>query len=217
MRHGVGAGLAFEQALWDAGHQAIAGIDEAGRGAWAGPVVAAAVILPPDPAALVPLVGQVNDSKQLTPQGRARAFDLINRHALALGVGWGEATTIDRDGILAATRHAMLDALADLGCAYDFVLIDYLTLADLPAPQRGIVHGDALSLSIAAASIIAKVTRDRWMVDRDREYPGYGFACHKGYGTAAHTAALARFGPSALHRLTFRPVREWRPNVGGSP
>lgn len=211
------AGFALEQELWSAGYTAIAGVDEAGRGTWAGPVVAAAVILPPDPAVLTPLVGQVNDSKQLTPRARARMFDLICQRALAVGIGSSSAETVDQYGILPATRQAMTDALAGLNLLCDFVLLDYLTLPDLATPQRGIVHGDAISLSIAAASIIAKVTRDRWMIDRDREYPGYDFACHKGYGTAAHAAALARLGPCALHRLTFRPVRECKITPGGPP
>ncbi len=211
------ANLALEQGLWSEGYTAIAGVDEAGRGAWAGPVVAAAVILMPDPAGLMPLVGQVNDSKQLTPRARERMFDLISQCALAVGVGSCSAETIDRDGILPATRQAMTDALDGLSLACDFVLLDYLTLPGLAMPQRGIVHGDAISLSIAAASIIAKVTRDRWMIDREREYPSYGFASHKGYGTAAHTAALARLGPCALHRLTFRPVRECKMVSGGLP
>lgn len=201
------AGSDLEQELWAAGYTAVAGVDEAGRGAWAGPVVAAAVILPPDPAALAALAGRVNDSKQLTPAARARMFDVIRAAALAVGVGRVEAAGIDRDGILPATRSAMCAALADLGRAYDFVLLDYLTLPALPAPQRGVVHGDAISLSIAAASIIAKVTRDRWMAAQDAACPGYGFARHKGYGTAAHQAALAQLGPCALHRLTFRPVQ----------
>ncbi len=137
-------------------------------------------------------------------------FDLITRTALAAGVGSSSTETIDRDGIVPATRQAMLAALAGLGRGCDFVLIDCLTLPELAAPQRGIVHGDAISLSIAAASIIAKVTRDRWMIEQDAAFPGYGFARHKGYGTAAHAAALARLGPCPLHRLTFRPVRECR-------
>lgn len=207
MRATGNAGLAIEEALWAAGYGAVAGVDEAGRGAWAGPVVAAAVILPPDPLALAPLLGKVNDSKRLSPAARARAFDLIHRCALAVGVGLVEASVIDQIGILPATQQAMLDALASLTVSPDFVLVDYLALPDLTCPQRGIPHGDALSLSIAAASIVAKVTRDRWMVDRDGEYPGYGFAAHKGYGVATHAAALTRLGPCPLHRLSFRPVR----------
>ncbi len=200
------AGLALEAELWAAGYRAIAGVDEVGRGPWAGPVVAAAVILPSDPDALAPLLGQVDDSKRLTPCQRERLFDIIKRYALATGVGRVEAGVIDRVGIAAATRQAMSQALADLAVHPDFVLIDFLTLPDLSVPQRGVPHGDALSLSIAAASIIAKVTRDRWMADQEAIFPGYGFARHKGYGTAEHHAALVRLGPCALHRLSFAPV-----------
>ena len=200
------AGLVLEAELWVAGHRAIAGVDEVGRGPWAGPVVAAAVILPPDPVALAPLLGQVDDSKRLTPSQRERLFGPIQQLALATGVGRVVASAIDRVGIAAATRLAMRQALAALAVQPDFVLLDYLTLPDLPLPQRGVPHGDALSLSIAAASIVAKVTRDRWMAEQEAIYPGYGFARHKGYGTIEHHAALVRLGPCALHRLSFAPV-----------
>jgi ribonuclease HII len=201
--------------------------------------VAAAVILPRDAGALASLLGVVDDSKRLTPRQREHAFDLLQRHAAAIGVGRSEAAEIDRVGIVPATRAAMAAALAglsdchekrdadlldapdlpDMRRAYarhlresnsaiqpDFVLLDYLTLPECVLPQRGVPHGDALSLSIAAASVIAKVTRDRWMVEQAAIYPGYGFARHKGYGTAEHAAALARLGPCPLHRLSFAPV-----------
>jgi ribonuclease HII len=200
------AGLALETELWSAGYRAIAGVDEVGRGPWAGPVVAAAVILPSDPAALAPLLGQVDDSKRLTTRQRERLFSPIQQLALATGVGRVEASEIDRFGIAVATKQAMRQALAALAVQPDFVLLDFLTLPDLPSPQRGVPHGDACSLSIAAASIIAKVTRDRWMAEQETNFPGYGFARHKGYGTAAHHAALVRLGPCALHRLSFAPV-----------
>jgi len=200
------AGLDHERDLWAAGFRAIAGVDEAGRGAWAGPVVAAAVILPSSPAALAPLLGRVDDSKRLAPAVRARALALIEQHALAVGTGWTPAAEIDLRGIVAATRAAMRAALAALAVVPDFVLVDYLALPELVCPQRGIPHGDAVSLSIAAASIVAKVARDRWMAAQDELYPGYGFARHKGYGVAAHAEALARLGPCALHRRSFRPV-----------
>lgn len=203
------AGINFERDLWSAGYRAIAGVDEAGRGALAGPVVAAAVILPPAADALAPLLGRVDDSKRLTPRQRAALYDVICRHALAWAVGRTEADAIDAEGIAAATRHAMLQALAALPCAPDYVLIDYLTLgAAVACPQRGIPHGDALSLSIAAASILAKVTRDRWMQAQDALFPCYGFAQHKGYGAAAHLRALAAFGPCPLHRRSFAPLKE---------
>jgi ribonuclease HII len=206
----VTAGLALEAELWSDGYRAIAGVDEVGRGPWAGPVVAAAVILRPDPDALAPLLGQVDDSKRLAPRQRERLFGPIQQLALATGVGRVEASAIDRVGIAAATRQAMRQALAALAVQPDFVLLDYLTLPDLPLPQRGVPHGDALSLSIAAASIIAKVTRDRWMTEQEAIYPGYGFARHKGYGTTGHHAALVRLGPCALHRLSFAPVAAMR-------
>ena len=199
---------ALENELWQAGYRRIAGIDEAGRGAWAGPVVAAAVILPADPAALAPLLGQVDDSKRLTPTARERLFDVIYAHALAVGVGFRPADEIDRVGIVSATIQAMSQAVAYLSPQPDFLLIDYLTLRHLPNAQRGIPHGDALSLSIAAASIVAKVTRDRWMISQDATCTGYGFARHKGYGTAAHREALRRLGLCEIHRRTFRPVAE---------
>ena len=204
------AGLTLEDALWRAGYRAIAGVDEAGRGPWAGPVVAAAAILPPDPVALIPLLGQVDDSKRLTPGQRERLFDLILQHAIAAGVGRAEAGEIDRNGIVAATRQAMRQALDALDPCPDFALFDFVTLPGLALPQRGVPHGDALSLSIATASILAKVTRDRWMIAQEAAYPGYGFARHKGYGTAEHHAALLRLGPCALHRLSFAPVAALR-------
>lgn len=204
------AGLALEAELWQAGYRAVAGMDEAGRGAWAGPVVAAAVILPPDPVALAPLLGRVDDSKRLSPGARERLYDLIRAHALGVGVGSVPAVEIDRIGIVPATQAAMKQAVEALASPPDFLLVDYLTLPGVPWPQRGLPHGDALSLSIAAASIIAKVTRDRLMITFDTACPGYGFAQHKGYGTAGHRAALERLGPSPLHRLSFQPVIELR-------
>jgi ribonuclease HII len=200
------ANLALEAELWAAGYRAIAGVDEVGRGPWAGPVVAAAVILPSDSDALAQLFGKVDDSKRLTPRQREQIFGPIQQLALATGVGRVEASAIDLVGIAAATKQAMRQALAALAVQPDFALLDFLTLPDLPLPQRGVPHGDALSLSIAAASIIAKVTRDLWMAEQETNYPGYGFARHKGYGTAEHHAALRRLGPCPLHRLSFAPV-----------
>jgi len=200
------AGLALEAELWLAGYHAIAGVDEVGRGPWAGPVVAAAVILPADPDTLAPLLGKVDDSKRLTPRQRERLTGAVQQLALAVGVGRVEAREIDGIGIAAATRQAMTQALDALASRPDFVLLDFLTLPELSLAQCGVPHGDALSLSIAAASIIAKVTRDRWMVEQAAIYPGYGFARHKGYGTAEHHAALVRLGPCALHRMSFAPV-----------
>lgn len=200
------AGLRFEAELWSQGYRSIAGVDEVGRGALAGPVVAAAVILPPDPGRLAPLLGRVDDSKRLTPRQRLVIVDEILLVAAAAGVGRCEAEEIDRIGIVPATRVAMTAALAALKPAPDYVLIDYLSLPGLTCGQRPIVHGDAISLSIAAASIVAKVARDSWMTAQEAHYPGYGFAQHKGYGSAAHRAALRIFGPCGLHRLTFAGV-----------
>jgi ribonuclease HII len=155
---------------------------------------------------LAPLLGQVDDSKRLTPGQREGLFGLIQQRAIAIGIGWAEAQVIDRIGIAAATRHAMHQALDGLAARPDFVLLDFVTLPGSSLPQRGVPHGDALSLSIAAASIIAKVTRDRWMAEQDALFPGYGFARHKGYGTAEHQAALLKLGVCPLHRLSFAPV-----------
>jgi ribonuclease HII len=186
--------------------RAVAGVDEVGRGALAGPVVAAAVILPPDLAALTALVGRVDDSKQLTARQREAVFDDILRVAVAVGAGRCEACDVDAIGIVPATRRAMTLALARLACPPDFVLLDFLTLPDLACEQRGIPHGDALSLSIAAASVVAKVTRDRWMAEQEALFPGYGFGQHKGYATEFHREAIRRLGPCALHRMSFAPL-----------
>lgn len=209
------AGLAWENELWQAGYRRVGGADEAGRGAWAGPVVAAAVILPHDPARLAPLLGRVDDSKRLAPAERERLFALIHEHAAAVGVGQASAQEIDALGIVHANRLALHRAVVALPLAPDYLLLDFFTLADLPVPQRGAAHGDALSLTIAAASIIAKVTRDRWMVEADEWYPGYGFARHKGYGTAMHKEALARLGPCALHRRSYAPLAGCWPRAEG--
>lgn len=195
--------LAFEQQARRRGYGIIAGIDEAGRGALAGPVVAAAVILP---AGLH--IDGVDDSKKLTPATREHLFDVVMERALAVGVGIGDPELIDSINILQATRVAMLEAVARLSLQPDYLLIDGITTIDSPLPQKTIKKGDSLSLSIAAASIIAKVSRDRLMRDLDAVHPEYGFAGHKGYGSATHLEAISRFGPSKVHRLTFGGVRE---------
>jgi ribonuclease HII len=200
------AGLTFETELWRTGYEHVAGADEAGRGAWAGPVVAAAVILPASARSLQPLLGAVDDSKKLAPRTRERLFDIIHVHAEAIGVGSASAEEIDSVGIAQANRLALARAISHLRVQPDFVLVDFFTLPQLQLPQRGVPHGDALSLTIAAASIIAKVTRDRWMVDQDDSHAGYDFARHKGYGTAMHRAALTKLGPCALHRRSFAPI-----------
>lgn len=191
----------FEAPLWTQGRSYVAGLDEAGRGAWAGPVVAAAVMLNP---ARVP--DGLNDSKQLSPARREQLFNAIEATAYGVGVGVVGAAVIDRINILEATRRAMIEAVAALPRTPDFLLLDALALPTVAVPQRAVVHGDARSVSIAAASIIAKVTRDRLMNALDAQYPAYGFARHKGYGTAYHRAMLERFGHCPIHRITFQGV-----------
>ena len=200
--------LDFETALWKQGFLSVAGIDEAGRGAWAGPVSAGAVILPADPGIQETLTG-VRDSKLMTPAEREAMFDIIKNSALAWAVGEADAAEIDRIGILNATKNAMKRAIAALGVTPDHLLIDYVRLHDVTIPQTGIKHGDMLSLSIACASVLAKVTRDRYMRGEAAElYPQYQFEDHKGYGTKQHQQALAEFGPCPIHRRSFRPLAD---------
>jgi len=194
-----------EDKLKSQGYELIAGIDEVGRGALAGPVVAGAVILP-HPANL-PWFGLVRDSKELDPRKRETLFELINKEAVAVGIGIVPSQVIDSVNILRATKLAMMQAVEKLPKQPNFLLIDRVTLSQCPIPQRGITRGDKLCLSIACASIIAKVTRDRMMEEFDRIYPGYGFAHHKGYGTGSHISCLQKLGPSPIHRLYFAPVR----------
>ncbi len=200
--------LVFEQRFWTQGYRFVAGLDEAGRGALAGPVVAAAVILSPEADHEPLLAAGVRDSKLLTPSRRDRLFELVRQQAEGWAVGLVAASEIDRLGIVAATQQAMGLALRQLPMPPEALLIDYLRLPEQTLPQQPITHGDQLSLSIAAASILAKVTRDQMLVAYETAYPGYGFARHKGYGTEAHRAALAHLGPCVLHRRSFRPLRE---------
>lgn len=200
--------LEEEMALFEQGYSFVAGLDEAGRGCLAGPVVAAAVILKLDDADLALRLYGVRDSKQVTAQARERLYDVIMQHALAVGVGVGSVELIDQRNILQATRHAMRSALTQLSLPPHALLLDALLLHDIPLPQRSIIKGDARCLSIAAASIIAKVTRDRLMLELHKQYPHYGFDQHKGYGTPAHLAALREYGVTPVHRQTFAPVRE---------
>ena len=202
--------LREEMALYTEGYRHIAGLDEAGRGSWAGPVVASAVILPtnrPDLSRQLEGGCRIRDSKQLTPRQRDRLYGIIRSTALAVGVGIVPPDMIDELGIVPATRQAMGLAIIQLHPPPDFLFIDYLNLPGLPISQKSISHGDALSLSIAAASIVAKVTRDRLMAEMDVRYPGYGFARHKGYGTRQHRESLFRLGPSPVHRLSYAPMR----------
>lgn len=189
---------------WAAAHglQRVAGIDEAGRGPLAGPVYAAAVVLDPQQ----PIAG-LDDSKRLTARQRERLAAQIRAQALAWGIGCAEVEEIDRLNILAATKLAMLRAVEALVGACDGVLVDGNQPLSLSLPQLTLVGGDGLSAPIAAASILAKTARDAHMLTLDQQYPGYGFARHKGYGTAAHLAALRQLGPTPLHRRSFEPVR----------
>jgi len=198
--------LALEQHARNRGFSLIAGVDEAGRGPLAGPVVAASVILPEGLR-----IPGVDDSKKLSPETRERLFDVINAQALAVGIGMGSPEMIDRINILQATLHAMLEAVFALSPQPDFILIDGISQIDSTIPQKTVKKGDSLSLSIAAASIIAKVTRDRLMRELDAIHPGYGFAGHKGYGSAAHLEAIRQLGPSPVHRLSFGGVKEHVP------
>jgi ribonuclease HII len=198
--------LSFELPLWEAGFARIAGLDEAGRGAWAGPVAAAAVILPADPRVAERLAG-VRDSKQMTPRGRTRFAPLIKQIALEWGVGMATASEIDSLGILPATRLAMARALQALHTPPDYLLLDAMLLREQFCPQVSLIKGDQRLLSIAAASVLAKTSRDAVMVDLEQINPGYGFDRHKGYGTARHCQALDDLGVCVEHRASFAPVK----------
>ncbi len=198
----------FEQTLRQQGYQRIAGIDEAGRGALAGPVVAAAVILP-----INCQISGVTDSKQLTPKRRDELFDVIRHTAVAVGVGSVDSKEIDQINILQATMGAMAQAIAQITPSPDYVLVDGIHLPEIALPRvhrdpeqpaKAIPKGDTLVQSIAAASIIAKVTRDRLMIELDEIYPCYGFQRHKGYGTLLHRQAIAQLGPCPIHRHSFK-------------
>jgi len=201
-----------EERLWQQGYQLVAGIDEVGRGPLAGPVVAAAVIL--TPASRLSWLLQLRDSKRLAPRKREFLSSCIQREALAVGVGVVPPETIDGRGIVAATRLAMRLAVEELARSPDFLLIDWITVPELDIPQRSITRGDNLSRSIAAASIVAKVHRDRLMIEYDGLYSGYGFARNKGYPTTEHLAKLRRLGCCPIHRASFAPVREVRERNG---
>ena len=193
-----------EAALQAQGYRLIAGVDEVGRGALAGPVMAAAVILPL--GVDFPWLGSVRDSKQLSPKQRERVFDLVQRAGIPFGLGSVPHATIDEVGIVQATRMAMAQAVDSLPSRPDFLLVDALSLPEVDLPQKGIIRGDQLSFSIACASIMAKVSRDRQMMELDGVYPGYGLARHKGYGTRQHLQCLGQLGPCAIHRRSFAPV-----------
>jgi ribonuclease HII len=189
--------LDFEKRLWDQDIEHIAGIDEVGRGCLFGDVVAAAVIMPRGLA-----IEGVNDSKKLSEKKREQLFDIIQTHALAVGVGYVDCLTIDRINIKQAARLAMKQALEQLVFQPHYLLVDAETV-DCEIPQQAIIHGDELSQSIAAASIIAKVTRDRMCLEWDKQYPEYGIALHKGYATKLHREKISELGPCPLHRTSF--------------
>ncbi len=199
----IGPTEEFERMARLCGYRRIAGIDEAGRGPLAGPVVAAAVILPTHCR-----LPHVNDSKQLTERERERLYDDIREKAVCVGIGLADAAEIDRLNILEATRLAMRRAVDSLIPSPDYLLIDAVVLPGFQVPLRPIIKGDTLSVSIAAASILAKVTRDRLMTAYHEEFPEYGFLSHKGYGTTMHLQRLAYHGPCAIHRRTFVPVQK---------
>ena len=196
--------LMFEKLAARGGYVSVAGVDEAGRGALAGPVVAAAVMLFPEGD----FVG-IDDSKKLTPEKRDVQYDRIMSQARAVGIGFADNLEVDGLNVLQATLKAMEEAVRRLSPAPDYLLIDGISAPRSPMPCRTIKKGDSASFSIAAASIVAKVTRDRMMIAFDAEYPGYGFAMHKGYGSSAHMRAIAGMGPCAIHRKTFRGVKEF--------
>jgi ribonuclease HII len=190
-----------EATCWAAGARHVAGVDEAGRGPLAGPVVAAAVILPRELS-----IHGIDDSKKLTPARREELFELIVRDATAVGTGIVSHEVIDEINILRATHRAMREALGALEVAPDHVLVDGDEVPEIGFPQTAINQGDRLSTAVAAASIVAKVTRDRMLVEFEEQFPGYGFARHKGYGTKEHISALTRLGPCEIHRRSFRIV-----------
>ena len=205
-RERIEALYAYEYAARDEGARMVAGVDEAGRGPLAGPVVTAAVILP-----FGLFLPGLNDSKKVSAKKRELLYDEIMEKVVAVHVSIVDAATIDRVNIYQATMNGMYEAILSLEPKPDKVLIDAVELAKLPMPSLSIIKGDAKSASIAAASILAKVTRDRLMMQYDAEYPQYGFAQHKGYGTAQHIAALRKYGPCPIHRRSFEPVRSMAP------
>ena len=198
--------FAEEKKLVAKGYRLIAGIDEVGRGALAGPVAAAAVILPRRINA--PWLKRVKDSKLLSPPEREYLSNCIQEVAISIGIGMANHEFIDSEGIVKATRLAMKIAIDHLSPPPESILIDYILLPEVKLPQWGIKDGDSLCFSIACASIMAKVTRDRLMIELDGIYPGYGLAQHKGYGTKGHLSCLKRLGPSPIHRQSFQPVKD---------
>ncbi|MGD2057090.1 MAG: ribonuclease HII [Anaerolineales bacterium] len=198
--------LNLEIELLNRGYRLIAGIDEAGRGAWAGPVAAGVIILPVDQDDLLEELDGVRDSKLLSVKQRTHWEQSLKKIALAWSVGMVKVKEVDSLGMIAATRLAMQRAIDGLKIPPEFLLIDHLLLPENSLPQTALPHGDVSVLSISSASILAKVARDRKMIAYDKKYPGYGFRNHKGYGTPEHQQALRKLGPSALHRQSFEPI-----------
>lgn len=190
--------LEIEESLYEKGYKLVCGVDEAGRGPLCGPVVAAAVILKPGQ-----MIDGVNDSKKISEKKREKLYEDIMANALAVGVGMSDVDVIEDVNILNATKLAMKEAISNLKVQPEYVLIDGNQMIDITIDAETVVSGDAKSESIAAASIIAKVTRDRMLLDWDKEYPEYGFAKHKGYGTKAHIEAIGKYGLTPLHRKSF--------------
>lgn len=205
-----------EVALLKQGYRFIAGLDEAGRGAWAGPVVAGAVILPLNRPDLTEALKGLDDSKKLRPVERERLFDLIQKTALSLAVGIAPPALVDQVNVVGATRYAMQQAIEALAVVPDHLLIDHLKLPEIRLPQTTFPKADSISLTVAAASVVAKVTRDRLMVEYGRTYPHYVFERHKGYGTPVHRLALMKHGPCPLHRLSYEPLKALAGAVAGS-
>ena len=197
--------LRYEKQLWEKGFRVIAGLDEAGRGAWAGPVTAAAVVLPNDER-VCQLLSGVRDSKQMTARQRQNWEGCIKSVSVAWAVACASEAEIDENGIVEATCMAMQRAIDELVYPPNHLLVDYIAIRDCSYPQLSLPKGDCQSLSIAAASVLAKTTRDAFMVALDSQVPGYGFARHKGYGTLQHRAALRELGPAPVHRKSFRPI-----------
>jgi len=199
--------LEKEIALHQQGYRFVAGLDEAGRGAWAGPVVAAAVILPANQPDLAETLAGLTDSKKLSAKRRDFYFDLIQKIAVAVAVGAAEPDVVDNLNVVGATRQAMAQAIDKLTPIPDYLLLDHLRLPAVEIPQEAFARADSISLTVAAASVIAKVTRDRLMVNLHCRFPVYHFDRHKGYGTELHRSALTQYGPCAIHRQSYGPVR----------
>jgi ribonuclease HII len=206
LSHWIEPDLSFEQGLWAVNVTSIAGVDEAGRGALAGPVTAAAIIFPPDPSLINSLAG-VRDSKQMTPLARSFWAERLRQIAVTWGIGHASHEEIDSLGIVPATRLAAQRAIDELRRHPQHLLIDCLFLPDCQIPQTALIKGDARCLSIASASILAKTARDALMQNLEEAYPGYGFAAHKGYCTQQHVQAIQRLGPCLLHRRSFAPLK----------